>query len=142
MAASVAPEAGCPFAIRNKTGAVHEEQQTISPAKDNVVANSSELIKPYEAIPSATGLPIVGTDLSILMHGGAAKMHEYVDMRHRQLGPIIKEKLGPVEAVAVSTKDLASVVFLNEGRYPKHLVPEPWIIYNKTRGIKRGLFFL
>lgn len=148
VAASVAPEAACPFSLRNKTAAVHEEQQTtISRAKDNAVANSFEAeeyveIKPYSAIPTATGLPLVGTTLSILKHGGAAKMHEYIDMRHKQLGPIFKERLGHVEAVAVASKDLASDVYVNEGRYPQHLVPEPWLIYNKMRGIQRGLFFM
>ena len=113
--------------------------------KDNAVALDTEQysdVKPYSAIPTATGLPIVGTTLSILRHGGAAKLHEYIDMRHKQLGPIFKEKLGPVEAVAVSSKDLAMDVYAKEGRYPQHLVPEPWLIYNKMRGIQRGLFFM
>lgn len=147
MAASVAPESGCPFSIRKKTAAVHEDQQTISPAKDSVVASSFETqenveIKPFSAIPTAKRLPLVGTMLDILEHGGAAKVHKYIDMRHKQLGDIFREKLGDTEAVMVSSKDLASEVYLNEGKYPEHLIPDPWLIYNKMRNIHRGLFFL
>lgn len=127
VAAPAAPvvEPGCPFVLRNRDGTADNPN-----------------LKPYEAIPTAKALPLVGTTLSIVRHGGAAKMHEYIDMRHRQLGPIFREKLGPVEAVAVSSKELASTVYLNEGRYPQHMVPEPWLIYNQMRGIQRGLFFM
>lgn len=103
---------------------------------------TTDSAKPYTDIPTAKGLPLVGTMLSIVKHGGASKMHEYINMRHKQLGPIFKEKLGVVEAVAVSSKDLASTVYLNEGRYPQHMVPKPWLIYNQMRGIQRGLFFM
>lgn len=34
-------------------------------------------------------------------------------------------------------------LFLNlEGKYPVHILPEPWILYEKLYGSKRGLFFM
>lgn len=34
-------------------------------------------------------------------------------------------------------------LFLNlEGKYPTHILPEPWILYEKLYGSKRGLFFM
>lgn len=34
-------------------------------------------------------------------------------------------------------------LFLNlEGKYPTHLLPDPWILYGKLYGNKRGLFFM
>lgn len=34
-------------------------------------------------------------------------------------------------------------LFLNlEGKYPVHILPEPWLLYEKLYGSKRGLFFM
>lgn len=34
-------------------------------------------------------------------------------------------------------------LFLNlEGKYPTHLLPDPWILYEKLYGNRRGLFFM
>lgn len=34
-------------------------------------------------------------------------------------------------------------LFLNlEGKYPRHILPEPWVLYEKIYGPKRGLFFM
>lgn len=34
-------------------------------------------------------------------------------------------------------------LFLNlEGKYPIHILPEPWLLYEKLYGSKRGLFFM
>lgn len=34
-------------------------------------------------------------------------------------------------------------LFLNlEGKYPVHILPEPWLFYEKLYGSKRGLFFM
>ncbi|XP_015909978.1 cytochrome P450 10 [Parasteatoda tepidariorum] len=123
-ATASAAAAGCPF---------HQRQET---------ADVRTGIKPFEAIPTPKGLPLIGTIFDIIRTGGAAKIHEYCDMRHKELGPIFREKLGPVECVIISGKDLIQKVYLAEGRFPEHLVPEPWQIYNVLRGITRGLFFM
>lgn len=130
-APSVAAPSGCPFHFGRNRDVVDEQQ-----------SSSSSQIKPYDAIPNKKGWFILGTLFEILKCGGAAKLHEYCDMRHKQLGPIFREKLGAVEAVVLADKDYTSTVYSSEGRYPVHLVPEPWVMYNKKKGIKRGLFFM
>ncbi|XP_054710091.1 cytochrome P450 315a1, mitochondrial-like [Uloborus diversus] len=99
-------------------------------------------LKPFKSVPAPRGLPLVGTALSLIMSGGAAKIHEYCDRRHRELGPIFRERLGAVDAVIVSKKDYIQRIYLGEGKHPVHMVPEPWLIYNQQKGIKRGLFFM
>ncbi|KAF6203720.1 hypothetical protein GE061_002053 [Apolygus lucorum] len=93
-------------------------------------------------IPYDGGLPFVGTSLAIGAAGGAPKLHEYVDSRHKQLGPIFRENMGPVTAVFVSDPSLIRKVFLVEGKFPKHFVPKAWSLYNELHKCKRGLFFM
>lgn len=50
--------------------------------------------------------------------------------------------MGPIEAVFLSSPDLMRKVFLYEGKYPKHPLPESWLIYNQHNNCKRGLFFM
>ncbi|XP_013779180.1 cytochrome P450 315a1, mitochondrial-like [Limulus polyphemus] len=97
---------------------------------------------PYDSIPSPKGFPLFGTIFSIFFRGGAPKIHEYCDRRHNELGRVYREKLGVVEAVFVADSELIQQIYQNEGRYPMHMVPEPWIIYNEINGIQRGLFFI
>ena len=93
-------------------------------------------------IPSPRTLPIIGTTADLIAAGGAPKLHEYVDARHRQLGPIYRENIGPVKSVLVADPNDMRRVFSLEGKYPKHLLPAPWVVYNKIYDCKRGLFFM
>lgn len=93
-------------------------------------------------IPSPRKLPIVGTMLSLMAAGSVPKLHKYADSRHKQLGPIFQDKIGPVSAIFVSCPDAIRTVFSQEGKYPVHVLPEPWIVYNKTHKNSRGLFFM
>lgn len=70
------------------------------------------------------------------------RLHKYIDMRHRQLGPIFREPLGPVDGVFISSPDLIRQIFLYEGKYPKHPLPDAWLLYNEIHNCKRGLFFM
>lgn len=72
------------------------------------------------------------------------RLHDYVHQRHNQLGPIFCESLGGrTELVFVSEPQLMKSLFLNlEGKYPVHILPEPWLLYEKLYGSKRGLFFM
>jgi len=93
-------------------------------------------------IPTPRALPFIGTTADLIAAGGAPKLHEYVDARHRQLGPIYREYIGPVRSVLVADPIDMRRVFSLEGKYPKHLLPAPWVVYNKMYGCKRGLFFM
>ncbi|GJQ86598.1 CYP315A1 [Trypoxylus dichotomus] len=93
-------------------------------------------------IPAPKGLPLIGTTLSLLASGSTPKLHEYVEKRHKELGPIFRDKIGPISAIFVSNPDYIRAVFNNEGKYPAHILPEPWMVYNRIHGCSRGLFFM
>lgn len=93
-------------------------------------------------IPSPRRLPLVGTTLSLLAAGSAPKLHLYIDTRHRELGPIFCDQIGPIRAIFVSDPRIARTIFASEGKFPAHVLPEPWIVYNKIHGCSRGLFFM
>ena len=79
---------------------------------------SPKLIKSFECIPRPKGLPLIGTALSVLAKGGAPKVHEYCDSKHRELGPVFRDKLGPVSCVFLADSKMISKVYQNEGKYP------------------------
>lgn len=93
--------------------------------------------------PESPGIPFFGTMLSLAMAGGAQKLHEYVDKRHKELGPVFREQIGPVRAVFVNSPDEFRRIFLGlEGAMPQHFLPESWKLYNEIRAQRRGLLFM
>ncbi|GFS58899.1 cytochrome P450 315a1, mitochondrial [Trichonephila inaurata madagascariensis] len=118
---------GCPF----QQAGTHQEA---GPVYENTL--------PFSEVPTPKGLPILGTAIELIRSGGAAKIHEYCHKRHQELGPIFREKMGALDVVVVSNEDYITRVYRSEGKNPMHLVPEPWLIYNEKKGIKRGLFFM
>nr|QZM07454.1 cytochrome P450 monooxygenase CYP315A1 [Lasioderma serricorne] len=98
--------------------------------------------QPFEIIPTPRGLPIVGTTLSLIAAGSASKLHIYIDKRHKQLGNIFKDKIGPINAVFTSDPSVMRSVFAQEGKYPTHVLPDAWRLYNDLHGCSRGLFFM
>ncbi|XP_065354966.1 cytochrome P450 315a1, mitochondrial [Calliphora vicina] len=94
-------------------------------------------------IPAVKGLPLVGTIFDLIAAGGAPKLHLYVDKRHAEYGHIFRERLGGTEeGIFVSSANLMRAVFMHEGSYPRHPLPEAWILYNKENNCQRGLFFM
>uniref|UniRef100_T1J337 Cytochrome P450 n=1 Tax=Strigamia maritima TaxID=126957 RepID=T1J337_STRMM len=135
--------AKCPFSAHFKTFAkpVVEENNKIN----NNTKGQEVTVKPpqpFAAMPRPKGLPVVGTLFDLMRSGAAPKIHMYCDKRHKELGPIYCETLGSLEAVFVSDAAIIKHVFASEGRYPHHLIPEPWTIYNESSGNERGLFFM
>ncbi|KAL6258540.1 hypothetical protein P5V15_010497 [Pogonomyrmex californicus] len=93
--------------------------------------------------PEPQGIPFFGTMLSLIMEGGAQKLHEYVDKRHRELGPVFRDYIGPLRAVFVNSPDEYRKIFLQlEGPMPQHFLPEAWKLYNEIRKQHRGLLFM
>jgi ecdysteroid 2-hydroxylase len=77
------------------------------------------------------------------MAGGAQRLHEYVDRRHRELGPVYREQIGPVRGVFINSPDEFRRIFLRlEGSTPRHFLPEAWMLYNEIRSQRRGLLFM
>jgi len=93
-------------------------------------------------IPIVKGLPVVGTIFSIIAAGGGRKLHEYIDKRHQHYGPVFKEKLGSIDAIWISNPLDIKLLFAQEGRFPRHILPEAWLLYNETYGQQRGLYFM
>lgn len=74
--------------------------------------------------------------------GGVSNIHRYIDKRHTELGPIFREKLGTVEALWLADPELYKEAYKSEGPHPQLMHPEPWLIFNRLHGYKRGLFFM
>lgn len=93
--------------------------------------------------PEPQGLPFLGTMLSLLMAGGAKKLNEYVDKRHRELGPVYREQIGPLRAVFVNSPNEYRKILVDlAGPTPEHFLPEAWMLYNEIRAQDRGLLFM
>ncbi|XP_053968516.1 cytochrome P450 315a1, mitochondrial [Anastrepha ludens] len=94
-------------------------------------------------LPRPKGLPLIGTFRDLMAAGGAQQLHKYIHQRHEELGPIFFERLGGVQdAIFVSSASQMRAVFQYEGQYPRHPLPESWIVYNKQHNCQRGLFFM
>ncbi|XP_014367187.2 cytochrome P450 315a1, mitochondrial [Papilio machaon] len=119
----------------------------ISKGLHKYIFNSAEqyaLTLTIKDMPRPKTLPIIGTKLDFLLAGRGTKLHDYIDARHKQLGSIFTENLGGnTDLVFISDSDLMKSLFLNlEGKYPVHILPEPWVLYEKLYDFKRGLFFM
>lgn len=104
--------------------------------------NKNIKVEQKKDVPIVKGLPVVGTMFSILAAGGGRKLHEYIDKRHKQYGSIFREKLGSVDAIWISDPLDMKLVFAQEGKFPQHILPEAWLLYNDTYGQQRGLYFM
>ena len=114
--------------------------RSVSSSKVSAGVNSG---RGYDEIPSPKSIiPFVGTWIEALRHGVATRVHEYVDMRYRQLGPIYREKLGKLDAVFIFDPQDVQRVFMREGRHPRHVVPEAWLLHQEISDKPRGLFFM
>ena len=135
----IASPSRCPFSrmTSSLSSSFSNPSSTMQPA---IKPLSS--LKPYDSIPSPKGLFLFGTIFDLIKAGGAEYVHKYCDSRHKQLGPIYKEKMGNQEIVFISDAELIQKVYKFEGKYPQHMVPEPWIIFNEIKGVQRGLFFM
>ncbi|XP_059052296.1 cytochrome P450 315a1, mitochondrial [Achroia grisella] len=119
-----------------------EQLLTLIKRSNNV--STMKLTQTINNMPRPRTLPLIGTKLDFFIAGSGKMLHEYIDLRHKQLGPIFCEKLnGNLPLVFVSNPMTMRTLFLNlEGKYPTHILPEPWVLYEKIYGSKRGLFFM
>ncbi|XP_065346066.1 cytochrome P450 315a1, mitochondrial [Cloeon dipterum] len=113
---------------------------TISHAAD--ITRDAVGVEVVREPPAPRGLPLVGTTLSLLLRGSTAQLHRYADFRHKQLGPVYRESIGPVDAYFVAEPLEMRRVFQLEGKHPRNTLPEAWMLYNELYGCKRGLLFM
>ncbi|XP_033221676.1 cytochrome P450 315a1, mitochondrial-like isoform X2 [Belonocnema kinseyi] len=122
-------------------------------ASKNVENGISAIQKSYEMVASSSAvheMPVdpVNSFLGMIRYLFASrlgtKLHEYVDQRHKDLGPIYRSHAGSTSAVFInSPEEYRKIFFQLEGPTPKHFIPEAWIIYNKEHSKNsRGLFFM
>ncbi|CAD6991434.1 unnamed protein product [Ceratitis capitata] len=108
-----------------------------SKVKDEIAATETR------KLPRPKGLPLIGTLWDLIAAGGGQQLHKYIHRRHDELGPIFFERLGGAQdAIFVSSASQMRAVFLYEGQYPRHPLPDSWILYNKQHNCQRGLFFM
>ncbi|XP_050532424.1 cytochrome P450 315a1, mitochondrial isoform X2 [Daktulosphaira vitifoliae] len=113
-------------------------KRLVSNQKNTVTKNNT--LK--QEIPVVRGLPLVGTTFSIIAAGGGRKLHEYIDKQHKKYGPVFREKFVSVDAIWISNPNDMKLIFAQEGKYARHVLPEAWLLYNETYGQQRGLYFM
>ncbi|CAG5048004.1 unnamed protein product [Parnassius apollo] len=122
----------------SRTTTDHIRRYTITPS------GQCETFLTIKNVPRPRSLPLFGTKLDFFLAGRGTRLHEYIDARHKLHGSIFCEKLnGNTDLVFISDAALMKTLFLNrEGKYPAHILPDPWVLYEKLYGFKRGLFFM
>lgn len=124
-------------------GANRSKESIVEKSRDrNFATVAVAATETVQEAPEPRGIPVFGTLLSFVFSGGPKRQHEYVDRRHKELGSIYRERLGPVTAVFVNSTHEFRRIFRLEGSAPKHFLPEAWILYNETRKCRRGLLFM
>lgn len=99
------------YSLKSRSGFINEMVQRF-------VSGSAHLqVMDFQKMPSPRGLPFVGTAFSLIMAGGYTRLHEYVDKRHKELGPIFKDNVGPVTAVFLSNAEEMRKVFAKESKF-------------------------
>ncbi|XP_031629833.1 cytochrome P450 315a1, mitochondrial [Contarinia nasturtii] len=157
----------CQQIVRTKTGVIaHQKDHQIQHfdtdqiIDDNQQIPKSNLFKtnckplPFEAIPCAdqsntilnhfTGIiAFLNQWKQLLTAKWDNQFHDEIHKCHQQFGPIFRKSLGSSKNVIfIQSPDLLRDVFVYEGKYPKHPLPEAWTFYNQLHNCQRGLFFM
>lgn len=104
--------------------------------------SSSTKLKGYNRLPTPRGYPLLGTLPDFIRAGGVQQWHQYTSKRHQELGGIYMESFSGSDLVFLSDPAEVRKVYAAEGQYPKHFLPESWLLYNKDRQVDRGLLFM
>lgn len=104
--------------FNNLLPSLETRSNTIHEVLRRFVSGSAHLqMLDFHKMPSPRGLPLIGTAFSLLMTGGYTRLHEYVDRKHRELGSIFKDNVGPVTAVFLSNAEEMRKVFAKESKF-------------------------
>ncbi|XP_070540550.1 cytochrome P450 10-like [Ptychodera flava] len=95
-------------------------------------------VKPFEDIPGQQSK--LATYINIFRKGGLARFDEYFTWRRNTLGPIWKESIGVMSGVVVADPSATEAVVRAEGKYPRRMPMEPWLLYRKMGGYSLGVF--
>ncbi|XP_057321266.1 cytochrome P450 315a1, mitochondrial [Microplitis mediator] len=119
--------------------AVVKKKNNSNSNNNNIISDKYLNTKP---IPECPRPGIFESIKSLVNYDKAMKLHEIVDNKHRELGPIYKDHIGPVTAFFLNSPEDYRKIFKNEGPMPMHFLPEAWLIYNNFRKCSRGLLFM
>ncbi|XP_070540683.1 cytochrome P450 10-like [Ptychodera flava] len=95
-------------------------------------------VKPFDAIPGQQGK--LATYINVFRNGGLARLDKYFTWRRNTLGPVWKESIGVISGVVVADPSATEAVVRAEGKYPRRLPLEPWLLYRKMGGYSLGVF--
>ncbi|KAK0174411.1 hypothetical protein PV327_010181 [Microctonus hyperodae] len=93
-------------------------------------------------MPESPRPSFIQSFLSLIFHDKALNLHEIVNKRHEELGPIYKERMGSFAIIFTNSPNEYRKIFKLEGDTPKHFIPEVWLLYNKMHKCSRGLLFM
>lgn len=93
-------------------------------------------------MPESPRPSFIQSFLSLIFHDKALNLHEIVNKRHEELGPIYKERMGSFALIFTNSPNEYRKIFKLEGDTPKHFIPEVWIRYNNMNKCSRGLLFM
>ncbi|XP_039449492.1 cytochrome P450 315a1, mitochondrial isoform X3 [Culex pipiens pallens] len=120
----------------------------------SAVAGTKKGQIPFERLPGPWALPVLGpindavrlgnpkTFLIVFHQHQLFSLHLTVSNYHRKFGPIFRIKISQANAVFIKDPEMMRSVFVYEGKYPKHPLPESWTYFNQKHKCKRGLFFM
>ncbi|GFS57376.1 probable cytochrome P450 301a1, mitochondrial [Nephila pilipes] len=106
---------------------------------NNIRNNSSvtwESAKPFKDIPGVKSFPIIGTTWQALPFIGRhsnERQHEANRDNRKRFGNIMREKLGPIDAVVCFTAEDLKVVLRNEGSTPHRIAFSTLKAYRESR---------
>lgn len=86
-------------------------------------------------------IPFITGPRALEKFGGTDFFHEFIDMRHKQFGPIFREYMTQDLIFISDPRDMRHM-FGAEGVHPNHVYPRAWKLYNKLKKCQRGLFFM
>ncbi|XP_070580309.1 cytochrome P450 10-like [Ptychodera flava] len=95
-------------------------------------------VKPFEAIPGQQSK--LATYINVFRNGGLARLDKYFTWRRKHLRSCWKESIGVVSGVVVADPSATEAVVRAEGKYPRRLPMEPWLLYRKMGGYSLGVF--
>uniref|UniRef100_A0A8D8PF27 Cytochrome P450 315a1, mitochondrial n=2 Tax=Culex pipiens TaxID=7175 RepID=A0A8D8PF27_CULPI len=108
----------------------------------SAVAGTKKGQIPFERLPGPWALPVLGPINDAVRLGNPKTLHLTVSNYHRKFGPIFRIKISQANAVFIKDPEMMRSVFVYEGKYPKHPLPESWTYFNQKHKCKRGLFFM
>ncbi|XP_014662626.1 PREDICTED: 1,25-dihydroxyvitamin D(3) 24-hydroxylase, mitochondrial-like [Priapulus caudatus] len=97
---------------------------------------------PFSKIPGPKGAPLIGSLVDALRNGVLGKTHEFFQLRHRQYGPIYKERIGGYTCVGLNDPLDAERLFRVEGRYPRRVDMVAWEMHRRHSNREAGILVL